>query len=148
MILDKISNSGRIEALHPGLKTLFDYIKSHDLNALPMGRTELDGNRVFINRAEPELLPREKQAIEVHRAYIDVHIPLDRTETIGWKSLADLGTPRAPFDTDADFALYDEAAESYVDVHPGEFLIVFPEDGHAPIIGQGILQKAIAKIHV
>ena len=61
MILDKISNSGRIEALHPGLKTLFDYIKSHDLNALPMGRTELDGNRVFINRAEPELLPRENK---------------------------------------------------------------------------------------
>ena len=34
----------------------------------------------------------------------------------------------------------------YVTVRPGEFLIVYPEDAHAPIIGRGKLRKLIAKV--
>lgn len=146
MIIDQITNSARIEVLHPQLKKLFDYVRTHDLLAMPVGRITLDGDRLFINRAASELLPADRQAIEVHRAYMDVHFPLDGVEVIGWKPLDRLGTPRAPFDTDNDFALYDEPATTYFELHPGQFLLVYPEDGHAPIIGTGTLQKAVAKV--
>jgi beta-galactosidase beta subunit len=51
-----------------------------------------------------------------------------------------------PFDAENDFALYNAPASAYINVQPGEFLIVFPEDAHAPIIGEGKIKKLIAKI--
>ena len=46
MIVSDIRQSARIESLHPLFKTVFDYVKSHDLLNEPCGRIELDG-RVF-----------------------------------------------------------------------------------------------------
>lgn len=149
MILSTLSESGRIESLHPLLKPLFDYVKSHDLSAVPAGRIELRGDELFINVSDATLLDRERQKLEVHRAYIDVHIPLSGPETIGWRPLSSLRCPsEAPFDEENDFALYAAPATSYVDVQPGQFLIVYPEDAHAPVIGTGHLRKLIAKVRL
>ena len=29
---------------------------------------------------------------------------------------------------------------------PGEFVIFFPEDAHAPCIGEGVIRKMVAKV--
>ena len=47
-----------------------------------------------------------------------------------------------------DFALYAQKASTYFTVKPGQFYIMFPEDAHAPIIGNGTLRKLIAKVRV
>lgn len=146
MVISNLNDSKRIESLHPLFKAAFDYIKSHDLLNMPLGRIELDGNRLFINNAESELVEKDRQIIEVHRKYIDIHVPLDGVETIGWKSLADLSVVEKTYDTNADFGTYSEQASAYVTLSPGQFLIAWPEDGHAPIIGEGTLRKAIVKI--
>lgn len=149
MILSTLSESGRVESLHPLLKTLFDYVKGHDLSAVPAGRIVLQGDDLFINVSDATLLDRGQQKLEVHRAYIDVHIPLSGAETIGWRPLSSLEEPsEAPFDVENDFALYAAPATSYVDVLPGQFLIVYPEDAHAPVIGTGRLRKLIAKVRL
>lgn len=36
-----------------------------------------------------------------------------------------------------DCALYGDMPSAFVDLKPGEFLIVYPEDPHAPLIGTG-----------
>lgn len=146
MVISNLNDSKRIESLHPLFKAAFDYIKSHDLLNMPLGRIELDGNRLFINNAESELVEKDRQIIEVHRKYIDIHVPLDGVETIGWKSLADLSVVEKTYDANADFGTYSEQASAYVTLRPGQFLIAWPEDGHAPIIGEGTLRKAIVKI--
>ena len=148
MILASLADSARYEQLHPLFKTAFDFIKSNHLLEREPGRIDLDGNRLFINNVKTNLIKREKQALEIHKKYIDIHIPLDKTEIIGWKSLSDLNQPREEFDTENDFALFDEPATNYIEVHPGEFLIVFPEDAHAPVIGEGALRKLIVKIEL
>ncbi|MEG1579848.1 MAG: YhcH/YjgK/YiaL family protein [Bacteroidaceae bacterium] len=146
MILGKLSDSERIEALHPLFKQLFDYVKSNNLLRKDLGRIELDGDKLFINNSDVTLLPREEQILEVHHAYIDVHIPLTAPEVIGWRPTSELSLPRDPFDEKNDFAVYEAPASTYVIVRPGEFFIAFPEDAHAPIIGEGKLRKAIAKV--
>jgi beta-galactosidase beta subunit len=35
-----------------------------------------------------------------------------------------------------------------VNVQPGEFVIFSPEDGHAPLIGEGATKKIILKVAV
>ncbi len=146
MIQCTLADAGRYATLSPRLKTLFDFLKTHDLRQMPLGRIEVDGDAVFINNVECDLISHEEQKLEVHRRYIDVHIPLDRSEIIGWSPLSALGESEKPFDETADFALYPQLAQVDTNVTPGQCFFAFPEDAHAPVIGFGKLRKAICKV--
>jgi len=146
MIVSNLQNSQRVEGLHPMFKTLFDYVKSHDLLHAELGRIEIKGDELFINNVNPECVAAEKQVLEVHRSYIDVHIVLEGTERIGWKAFEDLTDETKPYEEEGDCALYSDAPTTFVDLLPGQFMIVYPEDPHAPVIGQGKIRKLIAKV--
>ncbi len=147
MILAHIEDSERYFSLHPLFKQLFDYVKTHDLSQVPAERITLDGERLFINVADASLKSPEEQVLEVHRRYIDVHFPLSNNEVMGWSPLQGLQTESVnPFNEEDDYAVYAETAQTYLTIRPGEFAIVWPEDAHAPIIGEGKLRKLIAKV--
>ncbi len=146
MIIANISDSKRYEAMHPLIKVLFDYLAANDLTNAPTGRITVQGDDLFINVNESTLVPREQQKLEVHRKYLDVHIPLSCAEEFGWRHLSTLGQSDAPFDADNDFALYTAPSHKWFTLSPGEFCIVYPEDAHAPIVGQGQIRKLVAKI--
>ncbi len=71
-----MQDAERYYCLHPLLKKLFDYVATHDLSQVPAGRVTIQGDDLFINVTDATLLPREERKMEVHRAYLDVHIPL------------------------------------------------------------------------
>lgn len=148
MILSNLKNTERIEQLHPLFKEVFDYVKSHDLLHTECGRIELRGDELFINNANPTLIPAEKQVLELHRDYIDIQILLEGKERMGWKAIDDLQEEVQPYNKQKDCALYADRPTTYVDLVPGEFAIFFPEDPHAPIIGEGKVRKLIAKVRV
>ena len=146
MIVSTLKDSNRMEPLHPLFKPLFDYVKSHDLLHAPLGRIEIDGDNLYVNNVLAEGVPAEKQLLEAHRAYIDVHILLEGAERIGWKALEDVTEEVKPYDAPADCASYADSPTTYVDMVPGQFVAVYPEDPHAPLIGQGKIRKLIAKV--
>lgn len=146
MIIVDLQETATIERLHPAFKLLFDYIKKHNLLEMPIGRIELDGENLFINNDNPTLRTADEQTIEVHRRYIDVHIPLDHDEIIGWKSTRNCNNLVTPYETDKDRMFYRDRPSTYITLHPGEACICYPEDGHAPIIGTGTMRKAVAKV--
>ena len=47
-----------------------------------------------------------------------------------------------------DCALVDDPAEIYVTLKKGDFVIVYPEDPHAPNIGTSTIRKVIGKIRL
>lgn len=47
MIVSNLQNSQRVEGLHPLFKTLFDYVKSHDLLHADLGRIEIKGDELL-----------------------------------------------------------------------------------------------------
>lgn len=146
MILSHLSDCERYEALHPLFKQVFDYVKSNDLLHVPAGRIVIDGDKLFINVSDANLVPAESQKLEVHRKYIDIHFPLSGAEIVGWSPLSRLNESEAPFDVENDFALYAETPSTYFTALPGDFYIVYPEDAHAPVIGEGVLRKLIVKV--
>lgn len=148
MILAKLSDSARYEGVHPALSMLFNYVKEHNLLSAQSGKLSLDDENLFINVVNPTLMTKEAQKLEVHRQYIDVHIPLSGPEIIGVRHISTLGEPDAPFNEEEDCAVYTAPATNYIVVEPGDFLLVFPEDAHAPIIGSGKLHKLIAKVKI
>lgn len=148
MILCNINDLNRMENIHPLFKTLFDYIQTHNLLNMPLGRIELQGDDLFINNSEPECVTAEEQVLEIHRRYIDLHVLLEGTETIGWKALEEVEHISTPYNDEKDFELSGDRPTTYVTLHPGQCLFAFPEDPHAPIIGQGKIRKAIGKIRI
>lgn len=143
-----MQDAARYYCLHPLMKELFEYVQTHDLSQVPAGRVTLRGDDLFINVTDATLLPRAERKIEVHRAYLDVHIPLTRAEEFGWRHAGTLPAPDTPFDPAADCALYSQPATEYFTLRPGQFCIVYPEDGHAPMIGRGTERKLIVKMKI
>lgn len=148
MIVSNLQNSGRIESLHPLFKKLFDYVKSHDLLHTDCGRIELDGENLFINNVNPACVKASEQVLEVHRDYTDIHILLEGKERIGWKAMEEVCLLKQEYKKEVDCALYSDIPTTFVDLLPGQFVIVYPEDPHAPVIGEGKIRKLIAKVKI
>ena len=148
IIISTLADTARVELLHPLLPELFRYVRMHDLLHTPCGRIELDGDRLFINNVNPQCVTAAEQVLEVHRRYLDVHILLEGEETIGWSPLAELKEEKQAYDAEADCALYTDRPFTYVTLRPGQWLMAWPEDAHAPVIGQGKIRKLIAKVRI
>ena len=67
MICDTLEHLARYNGLHPNLDTAIDYLLPHDLSALPNGRTEVDGDEVFINVMDAALHPDAGYHPEYHK---------------------------------------------------------------------------------
>ena len=115
-------------------------------NSADLGRIEVDGDHLFINNVNPECVTSDQQVLELHHDYIDVHILLEGEEMIGWKALEDLQNETKAYSKEEDCALYSDRPTTYVSLLPGQFVIVYPEDPHAPVIGSGKIRKLIAKV--
>ena len=87
------------------------------------------------------------RAKETHfRSLFVTYAPLLVNETMGWSPINKLGRPDIPYDEARDCGLYFKPAQTYFTVSPNEFTIFFPEDAHAPIIGEGTQRKLIGKL--
>ena len=65
-----------------------------------------------------------------------------------WESRSLLVHPRQVYNAKEDITFYTDKAALYFKLTPGKFAVFFPEDGHAPCIGQGKIKKAIAKVRI
>lgn len=148
MILGTLQNSQQVEPLNPLFKQAFDYIKSHNLLDAELECIELQGEQLFINNSEVQGLKKEDQILEIHRRYIDIHVLLSGKETFGWLPAEKLEQLKTPFQDETDFAFYTDKPSTYITLVPGDFVIVYPQDAHAPIIGDGVIRKLVVKIRV
>ena len=90
MEIGNLSSTTLSERLHPSFKLLFDFVKKKDFNELPSGKVEIDGDNVFVMNLNIPGADENKQPLEMHRKYIDVHILLGGTEKIGWKPINEI----------------------------------------------------------
>lgn len=147
MILDSLKNSGLYEALHPRLKRAFELIASTDWTAIEPGIHELDGKDIYVNVMECALKQRADAKLEIHDAYIDIQVLVrGREESFGWSERADLKKPLGEFSRENDIQLFDDEAQTFYTLRPGQFTMLFPQDGHAPMVGEGTVRKIIVKV--
>ena len=59
---------------------------------------------------------------------------------------ADLKQPKETFNAEKDIQFFDDEPQTYYYLRPGQFTILLPEDGHAPLVGEGPIRKAILKV--
>lgn len=146
MILDSIDNGARYYALHPGLSRVFDFLRTADIASLEPGRHDIDGDNLFVNVSELELRPLDAAHLEAHNRYIDVQVVVEGEETFGWSERKDCMKPEGEFDTERDILFYSDIPQTFYNVREGQFTILYPEDAHAPMLGNGNVRKLIFKV--
>ncbi len=146
MILDKLSNAGLYVNVHPLFTKAFEFLTSNDLATLPLGKIELDGSNLVVNVVEVDGKSPEAARMETHNNFIDIQVPVSRVEVMGWKPTADLSEVTDPYNIEKDLTFYSDKAYNMLNIHPLEFAVFFPEDGHQPGIAEGKLKKVIVKV--
>ena len=146
MIIDSLANSAQYEQLNPYFKQAFDYIKSLDFSKIEPGKVVLDDDALIVNINESKLKSPADAKLEVHNKYIDIQIPLSCKETFGWKQRNECKDVTVPFNLEKDIEFYGDTPTTYFTLLPEEFVIFFPEDGHAPCVGEGDVKKIIIKV--
>ena len=148
MILDSLENAHQYETLHPLFKKAFDFIRRTDFAQLKESKIETNDPRLYFSIARIRGKDPQDAVLESHKKYIDIQAPLVGVESIGWKAGDELMIISEPYDENKDIMFYHDFPTTYSKLYPGQFAIYFPEDGHAPGIGQGDIRKVIAKIAV
>jgi len=148
MILDSLENSQKYESLHPLFKEAFDFIKNTDFTKLEEGKIKTDNPSLYFNITRGRGKDPQDARLETHNNFIDIQVPIIGVESIGWKAGNELMIISEPYNETKDITFYHDYPTTYAKLYPGQFAVYFPEDGHAPGIGQGDIRKIIAKIAV
>ena len=117
-----------------------------------LGRHEIDGDRIYANVMEYETCDGAPVKYEVHRRYADLQVVISGHETVFVRPAAGLQV-QTPYDAEKDcgfLAPDNQAAEVNVQLFPGYFTLLFPQDAH---MGKGTscrgpvkLKKVVVKI--
>lgn len=148
MIIDSIDKLEEYAHLNPFFPKAVEYIKSLDFNNIQPGKVVLDGDNLFASVTESNLKTPEDAKLEVHNKYIDIQLPVSKPETFGWSPRAEMKKEKAAFDTVKDIQFFDDKASMQFTLQPGSFAIFFPQDSHAPCIGEGKIIKIVIKVKV
>jgi YhcH/YjgK/YiaL family protein len=148
MIIDSLPGLERYFSLHRHFKTVFQFLRSRPLHELAEGRHNIDGDNAYLRVSVNEGKNAEDAKLEVHDSYIDIQMPLEGVETIGWRDRRDCSLLSAPYDAAADVAFFDDPAEVFFTLEPMTLAILFPHDAHAPLIGHGRIKKIVVKVRV
>ena len=147
MILDSLKNSALYENVNPRMKKAFELLASTDWTTMETGIHELDGKDIYVNVMERELKQKSDAKLEVHNEYIDIQVLVTgKEETFGWSERKDLRMPQGEFNAEKDIQFFDDVPQTYYTLRPGQFTVLFPEDGHAPMVGEGTMRKIIVKV--
>ena len=136
--------TSRLDVFSPDGKSL---LRSYPLAESPTG-VLVDGDKAYVTVKDHQLKKKEDARVEAHDKYIDIQIVIRGTESFGWVSRSDCKTVQTPMNEEKDIIFYADAPTTYVTLSSGQMVIFFPGDGHAPLVGDGTVRKAIVKVAV
>lgn len=147
MIIDTIEKLAFYENLNPLFKDVVEFLRTNDLSSLEDGKHFIKGIDLFVNIQIAKAKTKEEAKMETHQRMIDIQIPLSTSETFGYTPLSKL--PKLEYNSEKDIIKYEQEAETYFTLQPGEFVIFFPQDGHTPCISsEKEIRKAIFKVKI
>jgi biofilm protein TabA len=132
MIVDRLGNRAVDAHLPSRVRQALEYLRTTDMNAIQLGRHEIDGDRLFALVQEYTTRPANECVWEAHRKYIDVQYVVRGVERMGHAPLARM-VVRTPYDPERDVTLF-ERGDAFVTVNEGAFAIFGPDDVHSPCV--------------
>jgi YhcH/YjgK/YiaL family protein len=146
MILDILENAHRYLALNKGFAKAIEFLSRSDLQELPVGTYEIDGDRIYAMVSKGVGRKKEDALLETHEKYIDIQLVLAGTDTMGWKPKSLCHQPTGEYDQKSDVQFFADEPDAWLATESGAFAIFFPEDAHMPLISPGQIHKVVVKV--
>ncbi|OGR68028.1 MAG: hypothetical protein A2081_02685 [Elusimicrobia bacterium GWC2_61_19] len=152
MIASDLETVGRQAVPSPGIEKALAFLRRPDVRALPDGKYEIDGERVFAIVQRYETAAPARPRYEAHRKYIDLQFIAAGAEVIGWAPLGLLAVTE-PYDAAKDicFGAVPAGKDAAVRLGAGQLAVLYPEDAHAPRLAAGApgpVTKIVVKVLV
>ena len=150
MVIDTLKNAAKYYTVHPLFEKAFQYIQGLDLKTVEMGTHAVDGDRlraIFSNR-QGMTAAESVSEFECHNQHIDIQFCIHGKEQFGWKPRETCKQPNGGYDADKDVQLYHDAPDMFFQLADEQFVILFPEDVHAPMISDLEIKKIVIKVKI
>jgi YhcH/YjgK/YiaL family protein len=146
MILDTLENSHLYNSISKRIAKGFDFLLHTDLEAIPSGKHDIEGDTIFALVQEYQTKPLIECKLESHKKYIDIQYVIRGEELMGVTTKSNQTILEQ--NEEKDYTFY-EGATSLVRVSKGMFTIFFPDDLHQPCIQSGSaseVKKVVIKV--
>jgi YhcH/YjgK/YiaL family protein len=131
MILDTLANCHLYQSINERIAKGFDYLRTTDLDSLPSGKHDIDGDTIFALVQEYQTKPIAECKLESHKKYIDIQYVIRGEEFMGITTQNNQTILEQ--NLEKDYTFY-EGTTSLVRVSKGMFTIFFPDDLHQPCV--------------
>ena len=149
MIIDTIANASKYFSLHPSFAKAFDYINQNNVATLADGIYETpEGLKVIVKTGMGKTAEASLAKFECHDKNIDIQLCVKGLETMAWKPREKCQTPNGDYNPDKDVRFFSDAPDMSFQLTDGQFAVFFPEDVHAPMIGDGEIKKVVIKVKI
>jgi biofilm protein TabA len=150
MIIDTLDNAAKYFGVHPLFKQAFAYLNSTNLENTEGGTYIIDGDnlKVIFSNKQGMTVEQSTAKFECHNKHIDIQLCINGLETLGWKPRATCVLPKGDYNPEKDVLFYNDKPDMFFQLTNNQFVILFPEDVHAPMISEGAVKKLVIKVKI
>ncbi len=149
MIIDSLHNAATYHALHPLFSKAFQFLEENDLMNLPDSSIQIEeGLKVIVSQKNGKIAEESLKKFECHNSNIDIQVCVKGTETIGWKPRETCKNPNGEYDSVKDVQFFSDQPDMFFNLTDSQFVIFYPGDVHAPMIGEGEIRKLVFKVKI
>ncbi len=137
MIIDTLSNTDKYFPIHPLFAKAFEYIRSQNLQTIDVGKYQIDRDNLKAIVSNKKRMSKEESIakFECHDKHIDIQLCINGKEQMGWKPRQNCKEQKGEYNLEKDVVFYNEVPDMHFELTNNQFAILFPEDVHAPMIG-------------
>ena len=149
MIYGTLEHISQYEGILPGVLQGLRFLAETDFSAMADGRHDIDGDNLFflLQSYDSKL---ENETPEAHRQYIDIQYLISGKELVGVAPLSAM-QEEVEARPDGDIWFYRGPVDQVL-LTGSRFLVLWPEDAHAPCIavdGEPVsCRKCVVKVRV
>jgi biofilm protein TabA len=149
MVIDTVANAKKYYSLHPLFEKAFEYVAKTDIANLPEGVSEImDGLKLIVSNGNGKTKETSLEKFECHDKNIDIQLCVKGLETIAWKPREKCVVPNGDYNPEKDVRFFNDKPDMFFQLTDGQFGIFYPEDVHAPMIGEGTIKKLVFKVKI
>jgi biofilm protein TabA len=147
MIIDTLKNAPKYFSVHPLFEKAFQYIRDTDLKNAKDEKVDIsEGLKAIFSNAPGKTKDASTAKFECHDKNIDIQLCIDGVETIGWKPREKCANPNGDYNAEKDVLFFNDSPDMFFQLTNTQFAIFFPDDVHAPMIGEGNIKKLVMKV--
>ena len=147
MIVDTLANHA-LYPLGPAWERAVAFLQGLDADT-PEGRYAIDGDALFAIVMRYDTASPESGEFESHRDYVDIQSVLEGSEGFECDDASVLDVA-VPYDAARDAAFYARSAPGRyrIDIRPGNFVLLYPNDAHLAGLIVGGTTRSVKKVVV